>query len=69
MTQEKLVSVIQGVAGSVGTALVTFGVLDAQKVSVLAGVVVSVAPLVAALFIHSVRPAKVQDFTEIPPGE
>jgi hypothetical protein len=58
MDQSKLVSLIQGVTASVGTALVTFGVLDAERVSVLAGVVVSVAPLVAALYIHSVRPPK-----------
>lgn len=66
MTQEKLISVIQAVVGSIGTALVTFGVLDAQKVSVLGGVVVSAAPLIAALFIHSIRPSKTQT---PPPGE
>ena len=69
MTQEKLVSIIQGIAGSIGAALVTFGILDAQKVSVLAGVVVSIAPLIAALFVHSIRPSKTGESSEIPPGE
>ena len=55
MESTKLTSLIQGAAASVLTALVTFGVLDAQKASVLGGVAVSLAPLAAALYIHSVR--------------
>lgn len=66
MDQAKIVSIIQGIAGSVGAALVTFGVLDAQKVSVLAGVVVSIAPLVAALFVHSIRPSNSNTSTDVP---
>jgi hypothetical protein len=55
MNSTKLSSLIQGAAASVLTALVTFGVLDAQKASVLGGVAVSLAPLAAALYIHSIR--------------
>lgn len=55
MNSTKLTSLIQGAAASVLTALVTFGVLDAQKASVLGGVAVSLAPLAAALYIHSIR--------------
>jgi len=55
MESTKLSSMIQGAAASVLTALVTFGVLDAQKASVLGGVAVSLAPLAAALYIHSIR--------------
>ena len=58
MESTKLTSLIQGAAASVLTALVTFQVLDASKASVLGGVVVSVAPLLAALYIHSVRKPK-----------
>jgi hypothetical protein len=59
MDSSKITSVIQGAVASVLTALVTFGVLDAQKASVLGGVAVSLAPLAAALYIHSVRKPKV----------
>jgi hypothetical protein len=55
MESTKLTSLIQGAAASVLTALVTFGVLDAQKASVLGGVAVSLAPLAAALYVHSIR--------------
>jgi hypothetical protein len=55
MESTKLSSMLQGAAASVLTALVTFGVLDAQKASVLGGVAVSLAPLAAALYIHSIR--------------
>jgi hypothetical protein len=55
MQSTKITSFIQGAAASVLTALVTFGVLDAQKASVLGGVAVSLAPLAAALYVHSIR--------------
>ena len=55
MESTKLTSLLQGAAASVLTALVTFGVLDAEKASVLGGVAVSLAPLAAALYIHSIR--------------
>ena len=49
MSQKAVVSAVQGVAASVVTALVVFGVLDADRANALAGVAVSLAPLFAAL--------------------
>jgi hypothetical protein len=58
MNSKALTSVIQGTIASVLTALVTFKVLDASKASALAGVAVSLAPLVAAVAIRSARTPK-----------
>jgi p-aminobenzoyl-glutamate transporter AbgT len=58
MDSSKITSLIQGASASLLTALVTFKVLDASKASVVGGVVVSLAPLAAALYIHSIRKPK-----------
>ena len=58
MNQKAVVSAVQGVAASVVTALVVFGVLDAEKANALAGVAVSLAPLLAAVLIRSARAPK-----------
>jgi len=58
MSQKAVVSAVQGVAASVVTALVVFGVLDAEKANALAGVAVSLAPLFAAVLIRSARAPK-----------
>jgi len=53
--QKATISAVQGAAASIATALVVFGVLDADKANALAGVAVSVAPLLAAVLIRSGR--------------
>jgi hypothetical protein len=58
MNSKALTSTIQGIAASVLTALVTFKVLDAGSANALAGVAVSVAPLIAAVAIRSARKPK-----------
>jgi uncharacterized MnhB-related membrane protein len=58
MDRKALTSVIQGSIASILTALVTFKVLEADKASALAGVAVSLAPLVAAVAIRSARKPK-----------
>jgi len=58
MSHKAVVSAVQGVVASVVTALVVFGVLDAEKANALAGVAVSLAPLFAAVLIRSARAAK-----------
>lgn len=58
MNQKAVSSAVQGLAASLVTALVVFGVLDAEKASAVAGVVVSLAPFVAAVAIRSARAPK-----------
>lgn len=58
MNQKAVVSAVQGVAASVVTALVVFGVLDAERANALAGVAVSLAPFLAAVLIRSARAPK-----------
>ena len=58
MNSKALTSVIQGTTASILTALVTFKVLDAGSANALAGVAVSVAPLIAAVAIRSARKPK-----------
>jgi hypothetical protein len=58
MNQKQATSALQGVAASVLTALVVFGVLDAEEGNALAGVAVSLAPLFAAVCIRSARAPK-----------
>lgn len=53
--QKVTVSAVQGAAASIATALVVFGVLDAEKANAVAAVAVSIAPLLAAVFIRSGR--------------
>ena len=59
MDRQKLtISAVQGAVASIATALVVFGVLDPDKANALAGVAVSLAPLVAAVLIRSGRKPK-----------
>jgi hypothetical protein len=58
MNQKQVSSAVQGVAASVVTALVVFGVLDADRANALAGVAVSLAPFFAAVLIRSARAPK-----------
>jgi branched-subunit amino acid transport protein len=58
MNQKQVTSTLQGVAASVLTALVVFGVLDAEEGNALAGVAVSLVPLFAAVCIRSARAPK-----------
>lgn len=58
MSQKAIISALQGLAASITTALIVFGVLDADQANALAGVAVSLAPFIAAVAIRSARAPK-----------